>query len=85
VEVRWCVGTLFSRQPLRLGHAEASFLNQAVETSSFRQRLRELSGRGGFVQLVLRLGYGPRSEPTPRRKLEELLLGEGELPATRCS
>jgi hypothetical protein len=58
---------------------QVSFLNQAVEVSNFRQRLRELSGHTGFVQLVLRLGYGPAAVPTPRRQIDELLLEHGDL------
>ena len=53
---------------------EASFLNQPVEVSNFRHRLRELAGYAGFAQLVLRMGYGPPACATPRRRLEELLL-----------
>ncbi len=62
---------------------EASFLNQAVEVANFRHRLRELAGCAGFVQLVLRLGYGPPAAPTPRRWLDELLLPADEVLATR--
>ncbi|MBK7642852.1 MAG: nitroreductase family protein [Planctomycetes bacterium] len=53
---------------------QASFLNQPVEVSNFRHRLRELAGYAGFVQLVLRVGYGPASAATPRRRLDEILL-----------
>lgn len=62
---------------------EASFLNQAVEVSNFRHRLRGLAGFAGFVQLVLRLGYGPAAGPTPRRRLDELLLPAEETLAPR--
>jgi hypothetical protein len=61
----------------------ASFLNQPVEVSSFRHRLRVLAGFPGFVQIVLRLGYGPATAPTPRRRLEELLLPVEEAFAPR--
>jgi len=64
---------------------EASFLNQAVEVSSFRHRLRELAGYAGFVQLVLRLGYGPPAAATPRRRLDELLLPDDEFLAPRLT
>jgi hypothetical protein len=62
---------------------EASFLNQPVEVSNFRHRLRGLAGYAGFVQLVLRLGYGPPARSTPRRRLDELLLPAEETLALR--
>jgi nitroreductase len=62
---------------------EASFLNQPVEVSNFRHRLRELAGFAGFVQIVLRMGHGPPAAPTPRRRLDELLLPAEEALAPR--
>lgn len=62
---------------------QASFLNQAVEVSNFRHRLRELAGYSGFPQAVLRLGYGPPSNPTPRRRLDEILVPADEVLALR--
>jgi hypothetical protein len=52
----------------------ASFLNQPVEVSELRPRLRDVVGRGGFPQLLLRLGYGPRVDPAPRRPVEAVLV-----------
>jgi Nitroreductase family len=52
----------------------ASFLNQPIEVSELRPRLRDLLNRSGFPQLILRLGYGPVVQPTPRRSPHEVLL-----------
>jgi hypothetical protein len=52
----------------------ASYLNQAVEVPELRGRVRTLLGREGAPQLVLRLGYGRPTRPTPRRRVEEVLL-----------
>lgn len=52
----------------------ASFLNQPIETPALRPKVTELSGRGGWPQVILRLGYGPNVNPTPRRTVEEVLL-----------
>jgi len=62
---------------------QASFLNQPVEVSEFRHRLRGLAGWPGFAQLVLRLGYGPPAPASPRRGLDELLLPADETLAPR--
>ena len=52
----------------------ASFLSQAVEVAEIRPRLAALTGRSGYPQVILRLGYGPDARPTPRRGLEEVLM-----------
>lgn len=54
----------------------ASFLSQVVEVAEVRPRLAELTGRGGYPQVILRLGYGPNARPTPRRELEDVLLSD---------
>lgn len=51
----------------------AAFLNQAVECSEQRAMVGELTGRAGFPQVVLRLGYGIAGPATPRRPLHEVL------------
>lgn len=51
-----------------------SYLNQAMEIPELRARVCSLLGREGAPQLVLRLGYGPPTRPTPRRRVEEVLL-----------
>lgn len=52
----------------------ASFLNQPIETPALRPKVTELIGRTGPPQLILRLGYGPNVNPTPRRTVEEVLI-----------
>lgn len=52
----------------------ASFLNQPIEVSEVRLMLHNLVERGGYPQLLLRLGYGPKVPPTPRRSVCEVLL-----------
>lgn len=52
----------------------ASFLNQALELDDFRVSFVDLITRGaGYPQLVMRLGYGPEVEATPRRPLGDVL------------
>jgi hypothetical protein len=52
----------------------ASFLNQPIEVAELRPKLCELLQRRGHPQLILRLGYGTESRPTPRRSLHDVLL-----------
>jgi nitroreductase len=52
----------------------ASFLNQPVELLELRAELKEFVGAPGEPQLVLRLGYGPDVQATPRRPLEAVLI-----------
>jgi nitroreductase len=52
----------------------ASFLNQPIEVPEGRLMLHNLIERGGFPQLLLRMGYGPEVPPTPRRSVCEVLL-----------
>ena len=52
----------------------ASFLNQPIETPTLRPKVAELIDRPGHPQLILRLGYGPNVNPTPRRPVEEVLI-----------
>lgn len=51
----------------------ASYLDQPIEVSSLRPRLAEAIGENRPPQLLLRLGYGPDVEPTPRRPVEDVL------------
>ena len=52
----------------------ASFLNQPIEVDPIRTKVQNVLGRPGIPQLVLRLGFGLDIKPTPRRKIEELLI-----------
>ena len=52
-----------------------SFLNQAVESRDLRAQIARACKSGGFPQLVLRFGYGPGMDATPRRPLEEVVVG----------
>jgi hypothetical protein len=50
------------------GGLQASFLNQPVQVSELRPRLRSAAGCEGMPQLVLRVGYPEREAPaSPRR------------------
>lgn len=50
------------------------FLNQPVELPDLRARVRELAGRTGHAQMVLRLGFGPDGRETPRRDVDDVLV-----------
>jgi len=52
----------------------ASYLNQPIEVDDLRPKLAGVVGRGGFPQVLLRLGYGPEVPPTPRRSVRSLLI-----------
>lgn len=55
-------------------HVQASFVNQPIEVPSLRTQLRDIVGRTGFPQLVIRMGYGSEVPFTPRRSVSEVLL-----------
>lgn len=52
----------------------ASYLNQPMEVPELRDRVRALLGREGAPQLILRLGRGKKTRPTPRRGVDEVLV-----------
>jgi nitroreductase len=52
----------------------ASFLNQPLENEDRRLRFRKALKLPGVPQILLRLGYGPETRPTPRRDLRDVLL-----------
>jgi hypothetical protein len=53
---------------------QASYLNQPIQMAPLRTKLRQLTGRTGFAQILLRLGYAEGEVPaTPRRPLEEVI------------
>ena len=53
---------------------DASFLNQPIEISQLRYKLASLVDTEGHPQLLLRLGYGQKVKPTPRRTIEEVIV-----------
>ena len=63
----------------------ASYLNQPCEIAELRTQLATTLGRPGYPQLILRLGYGPAVEPTPRRGVEEVTNGLPDSSADRQS
>lgn len=52
----------------------AAFLNQPVQVPELRVRLRELLGREGWPQMIVRMGYGKDLPPTPRRAAEQVII-----------
>lgn len=52
----------------------SSFLNQPIEIADLRNRLAEIAGLSGYPQVLLRLGYGPEVDPSPRRALRQMLI-----------
>jgi nitroreductase len=58
----------------RVDDVWASFLNQPIEVPSLRMNLPHVIGRPGFPQTILRLGFGDDINPTPRRKVEDVLV-----------
>lgn len=72
-------GQALARVLLRARAAEvwSSYLNQPIETPGLRSKVTELIGRTGHPQIILRLGYGPNVNPTPRRTIEEVLVPAG--------
>lgn len=51
----------------------SSFVTQALEWTDLRWPLRDPISGSGHVQMVLRLGYGPKGPSTPRRQVTEVL------------
>lgn len=51
----------------------SSFATQALEWTDLRWPLRDPVSGKGHVQMVLRLGYGPKGPDTPRRPVREVL------------
>lgn len=54
----------------------ASYLNQPIEVPELRPRVAELLDTDEHPQLILRMGYGPQIEATPRRPVREMLVNE---------
>ncbi|WP_236652003.1 Acg family FMN-binding oxidoreductase [Streptacidiphilus neutrinimicus] len=56
-----------------LNGLRCSVLHQAVEWPDTRWQLRDPETGPGYVQIILRLGYGPPGAVTPRRPVAEIL------------
>lgn len=56
-------------------------MNQVLQVSTLREELEAALGlEDRRAQLVLRIGYGePEGERRPRRAVEEVMMGSGEL------
>ncbi|GHJ29465.1 MULTISPECIES: Acg family FMN-binding oxidoreductase [Streptomyces] len=50
-----------------------SFVTQALEWRDLHWPLRDPASGMAYVQMVLRLGYGPAGAPTPRRPVHDVL------------
>jgi hypothetical protein len=50
-----------------------SLTSQALERPEVRWITRDPESAMGFVQMVIRLGYGPSGPATPRRPVTEVL------------
>lgn len=57
----------------------ASYLSQLIEVPSAAAELRELIGGFSYPQVVLRVGFGSPTPPTPRRPVAECLLGSPDM------
>lgn len=51
-----------------------SFFNQPVEVPVLRERLRVSIGASGFPQLCIRIGHAKPVLPSPRRRVEEVVV-----------
>jgi nitroreductase len=51
----------------------ASLTSQPLEWPELRWAVRDPTTAMGYVQMVIRLGYGPKGQPTPRRPVAEVL------------
>ena len=51
----------------------ASFLNAPIEVVALRLQVGKILGQEGYSQMILRLGYGEATDPTPRRPLENVI------------
>jgi hypothetical protein len=50
-----------------------SMLSQPIEVPRAREQLRLALGRYGTPQMVMRIGYGQRGWPSPRREVDEVI------------
>jgi nitroreductase len=52
----------------------ASFANAPIEVEELRPQVCQAIGATGFAQLILRMGYGQETQPTPRRTVAEVVI-----------
>jgi nitroreductase len=57
------------------GGLATSMISQPIEVPGAREQLRRSLGRSGIPQMAVRIGYGQPGSPTPRRDLDEVLVG----------
>lgn len=58
----------------RVEGVSASYLDHPIEVAALRPKVTELIGHGGHAHIILRLGFGPNLNPTPRRTAAEVLM-----------
>ncbi|NBR85489.1 MAG: nitroreductase [Proteobacteria bacterium] len=70
------VGQALARVLLRarVEGVSASYLDHPIEVAALRPKVTELIGHGGHAHIILRLGFGPNLNPTPRRTAAEVLM-----------
>jgi hypothetical protein len=59
-------------------HLSASFLNQPIEVQDLRLAFGQKLGGDARPQILLRIGYGPETKPTPRRPVKEIMLNRAD-------
>jgi hypothetical protein len=57
------------------GGLATSMISQPIEVPGAREQLRRSLGRAGTPQMAVRIGYGQPGSPTPRRDLDDVLVG----------
>ncbi|TWU22265.1 putative NAD(P)H nitroreductase [Novipirellula galeiformis] len=55
---------------------DASFMNQPIELPSLRPKLAKLMRSDQHPQVLMRLGYGIEVQPTPRRRLDDVIMND---------
>jgi len=58
----------------RMDGVFASFLNQPIQVPHLRPKISVIISTQDFPQVLLRLGHGKQTRPTPRRSVDEILL-----------
>lgn len=51
----------------------ASYLNQPIELTSLRERLRAILNMDGMPQLLIRVGRGAQAPHSPRRPVADVV------------